>query len=123
MRNPADYGVIVCENQFGDILSDLGAGLMGGLGLAPSANLGAEKAYFEPVHGSVPKHAGKGIVNPSAMFLTIALMLKHQGFSEQADSIRNAVQNVVVAGKIVTYDFGGTATTREMAREIIANCG
>ncbi|MBL0386367.1 isocitrate/isopropylmalate dehydrogenase family protein [Tumebacillus sp. ITR2] len=120
VRDPGHFGVIVSENQFGDILSDLGAGLMGGLGLAPSANLGAEKAYFEPVHGSAPKHAGKGIVNPSAMFLTTSLTLKHHGYTDQADAIQRAVASVIEEGKVLTYDLGGNATTREMADAILA---
>jgi isocitrate/isopropylmalate dehydrogenase len=120
VRDPGHFGVIVSENQFGDILSDLGAGLMGGLGHAPSANLGAEKAYFEPVHGSAPKHAGKGKVNPAAMFLTVSLMLKQHGYVAEADAIRAAVAAVVEQGHTLTYDLGGTATTQEMANAILA---
>lgn len=122
VRDPSHFGVIVSENQFGDILSDLGAGLMGGLGLAPSANLGSNKAYFEPVHGSAPKHAGKGIVNPSAMFLATALMLKNNNYYEEGQAIEDAVKAVIREGKIVTYDLKGTATTIEMANEIIKRC-
>jgi isocitrate/isopropylmalate dehydrogenase len=122
VRDPSHFGVIVSENQFGDILSDLGAGLMGGLGLAPSANIGDEKAYFEPVHGSAPKHAGKGIVNPSAMFLTIALMLNHYGYSEQARAIQSSITSVIQEGKFLTYDLGGSVGTKKMAQEIIERC-
>ena len=71
VTKPEDYQVIVAENMFGDLLSDLGAGVMGGLGLAPSANIGTSKSYFEPVHGSAPKYAGKDIANPMAMFLSV----------------------------------------------------
>jgi isocitrate/isopropylmalate dehydrogenase len=122
VRDPGHFGVIVSENQFGDILSDLGAGLMGGLGLAPSANLGAEKAYFEPVHGSAPKHAGKGIVNPGAMFLTVSQMLKHHGYTAQADAVHQAVAAVINEGRTLTYDLGGRAGTKEMAAEVLKHC-
>lgn len=122
VRNPEHFGVIVSENQFGDILSDLGAGLMGGLGLAPSANLGYSKSYFEPVHGSAPKHAGKDIVNPSAMFLTTALMLKQNGYEEEGKIIEKSVKDVITEGKFLTYDLNGTYSTTSVAKEIIRRC-
>lgn len=119
VTRPHTFGVIVAENMFGDILSDLAAGVMGGLGLAPSANIGSDIAYFEPVHGSAPSMAGKNKANPSAMFYTIALMLDYLGFSEEAKLIENATDSVIREGKVVTYDLGGEATTTKMALTII----
>ncbi|EHK0867453.1 isocitrate/isopropylmalate dehydrogenase family protein [Salmonella enterica] len=119
VRKPHEFGVIVAENMFGDILSDLAAGVMGGLGLAPSANIGSHVAYFEPVHGSAPGMAGQGKANPCAMFYTIALMLEYLGFESQAEKLQHAVDRVVRDGKVATYDLGGTASTREMAQAII----
>ncbi|WP_279051457.1 isocitrate/isopropylmalate family dehydrogenase [Cedecea davisae] len=116
---PDEYGVIVAENMFGDILSDLAAGIMGGLGLAPSANVGSHIPYFEPVHGSAPGMAGKGKANPAAMFYSIALMLEYLGFDRQAEAINRAVDRVIQEGKTTTYDLGGTATTQQMANAII----
>lgn len=119
VRKPHEFGVIVAENMFGDILSDLAAGVVGGLGLAPSANIGSRVAYFEPVHGSAPGMAGLGKANPCAMFYTIALMLEYLGFESQAERLQHAVDLVVRDGKIATYDLGGTASTREMAQAVI----
>jgi isocitrate/isopropylmalate dehydrogenase len=119
VRKPHEFGVIVAENMFGDILSDLAAGVMGGLGLAPSANIGSQVAYFEPVHGSAPGMAGKGKANPCAMFYTIALMLEYLGFGPQAEKLQQVVDRVIRDGKVATYDLGGTATTDEMAQAIL----
>ncbi len=119
VRRPQRFGVIVAENMFGDILSDLAAGVMGGLGLAPSANIGPDKAYFEPVHGSAPAMAGQGKANPAAMFLTIALLLDHIGFGDAAARIDRAVATVIRAGTTLTYDLGGTAGTDAMAEAIL----
>lgn len=121
VKSPERFGVVVAENMFGDILSDLGAGVMGGLGLAPSANIGESGAYFEPVHGSAPAHAGLDKVNPSAMFLTIALMLDHFGYTNEASVIRHAVRDVARFDRR-TYDLGGSATTREVAGAILERC-
>ncbi|MHA6196090.1 isocitrate/isopropylmalate dehydrogenase family protein [Pseudomonas wadenswilerensis] len=118
VRRPERFGVIVAENMFGDILSDLGAGVMGGLGLAPSANIGAQGAYFEPVHGSAPAYAGQNRANPSAMFLTVALLLDHLGHGQAARAIRNAVSEVARSDQR-TYDLGGSASTREVAAAIL----
>ena len=118
VRRPERFGVIVAENMFGDILSDLGAGVMGGLGLAPSANIGAQGAYFEPVHGSAPAYAGQNRANPSAMFLTVALLLDHLGHGLAARAIRNAVSEVARSDQR-TYDLGGNASTREVAAAIL----
>lgn len=119
-RRPQAFGVIVAENMFGDILSDLAGGVMGGLGLAPSANVGNQICYFEPVHGSAPKMAGKGRANPAAMFMTIGLTLRHLGFNESAARIEAAVKSITQRGKTVTYDLGGNANTQEMAQAILA---
>ncbi|KVT58809.1 3-isopropylmalate dehydrogenase [Burkholderia ubonensis] len=121
VRRPERFGVIVAENMFGDILSDLGAGVMGGLGLAPSANIGESGAYFEPVHGSAPAHAGLGKANPSAMFLTIALLLDHFGYANEATAIRSAVCDVA-RSDCRTYDLGGASTTSEVADAIVERC-
>ncbi|RMM40527.1 isocitrate/isopropylmalate dehydrogenase family protein [Pseudomonas corrugata] len=118
VRRPERFGVIVAENMFGDILSDLGAGVMGGLGLAPSANIGAQGAYFEPVHGSAPAYAGQHRANPSAMFLSVALMLEHLGHAHAAQATRNAVAQVA-RSDCRTYDLGGTASTFEVATAIV----
>lgn len=120
VRKPHEFGVIVAENMFGDILSDLAAGVMGGLGLAPSANIGNHVAYFEPVHGSAPRMAGQGKANPCAMFYTIGLMLEYLGFESQAERLQYAVDRVIRNGKIATYDLGGTASTQDMAQAIIS---
>ena len=118
-KRPETFGVIVAENMFGDILSDLAAGVMGGLGLASSANIGDSTAYFEPVHGSFPRMAGKNRVNPSAMFLTIALMLDHLGYEEEAKRIEHGVRQVVRQREKTTYDLGGNSSTQVMARAIM----
>jgi isocitrate/isopropylmalate dehydrogenase len=121
IRRPEEFGVIVAENMFGDILSDLGAGVMGGLGFASSANIGLNGCYFEPVHGSAPR-IGKNLANPSAMFLTVGLMLEHFGHQDKAANILKAVKKVVKTGKYLTYDLGGRHSTFEMARAIIDSC-
>tara|TARA_Y100001947_G_C10346123_1_gene307887 strand:- start:1745 stop:3568 length:1824 start_codon:yes stop_codon:yes gene_type:complete len=118
VRRPEAFGVVVAENMFGDILSDVGAGVMGGLGFAPSANVGEKYTYFEPVHGSAPR-VSAGQANPSAMFLTCAMLLRHLGYQSEACDIEQAVSEVVNTGKYVTYDVGGRATTADMASAII----
>ncbi|MFF3909983.1 isocitrate/isopropylmalate family dehydrogenase [Streptomyces sp. NPDC001848] len=118
VRRPERFGTLVAENMFGDILSDLGAGVMGGLGLAPSGNIGDHGSYFEPVHGSAPGMAGQDKANPMAMLLTIAQMLDHLGLAVPSDELRHAVREVARARSIVTYDLGGTAGTRQVARAV-----
>lgn len=118
IRRPEEFGVIVAENMFGDILSDVGAGVMGGLGFAPSANIGQKGCYFEPVHGSAPRIKANQ-ANPSAMFLTISLLLQQVGYTKQAEKIKQAVIAVVQEGRNLTYDLGGSSTTSEMAKVII----
>jgi 3-isopropylmalate dehydrogenase len=120
ITKPYMFDIIVTTNLFGDILSDEGAGLVGGLGLIPSANIGEEHGLFEPVHGSAPRLAGKGIANPSAMVLSAVLMLEYLEENDEARKLENALITVLSEGKIVTPDLGGSATTMEMAAEIQA---
>ncbi|MFE5580845.1 isocitrate/isopropylmalate family dehydrogenase [Kitasatospora sp. NPDC056531] len=115
VRRPERFGVLVAENMFGDILSDLGAGVMGGLGLAPSGNIGDHGSYFEPVHGSAPGMAGQNRANPMAMVLTVAQMLDHLGLPVPGGELRAAVRAVAKQRTTVTYDMGGTSGTREVA--------
>lgn len=116
---PEQFDVIVSTNLFGDIISDLCAGLVGGLGLAPGANIGDDCAMFEAVHGSAPDIAGQGIANPTSVILAAALMLDHIGQNDQAARIRKAVREVVAAGESTTPDLGGHGTTDSFARAII----
>lgn len=118
VQKPHLYDVMVMPNLYGDILSDLCAGLVGGLGVAPSANVGDTVALFEPVHGSAPKYRGEDKVNPTAMILTAALMLRYLGEEEAASRIERAVAEVLREGKTVTYDLGGSAGTAAMGRAI-----
>lgn len=118
VMDPWRFDVVVTTNMFGDIVSDLAAGLVGGLGLAPSANIGEKYAIFEPVHGSAPDIAGKGIANPSAMILTATMMLKHFGYIEEAGRVEKALEQVLAEGK-TTPDLGGNLKTMEMAEEVV----
>ena len=118
--NPYQFDVLVMENMFGDILSDLIAGLVGGLGLAPGANIGRNAAIFEPVHGSAPDIAGKGVANPGAMILAACMMLEHLGETEASTRIRVALREVIKERKTVTPDLGGSASTSQIADAIIA---
>jgi isocitrate dehydrogenase (NAD+) len=117
--DPYQFDVIVTENMFGDILSDLTAGLVGGLGFGPGVNIGKDVAIFEAVHGSAPDIAGQGIANPSALLLAACLMLDHVGQHETAAGIRGALKSVVREGMVVTSDLGGTASTTAFADAII----
>ena len=125
VQKPEQYDVLVCPNLYGDIVSDLAAGLVGGLGVAPGANIGDELAVFEPVHGSAPKYAGQNKVNPTAAILSGALMLRWLGEEEAAKQVEWAVAQVIAEGKYVTYDLkpdrnDPTAVgTQEMAEAII----
>lgn len=121
IRSPEKFGVIVAENMFGDILSDVGAGVMGGLGFAPSANIGVKGSYFEPVHGSGPR-IQKDCANPSAMFFTISMLLNHFGYHDEAKKIGNAVIQVIKERRFITYDIGGQASTTDMAQAVIEHC-
>ena len=119
ITQPESFEVIVTTNLFGDILSDEGAGLVGGLGLIPSANIGNDGALFEPVHGSAPDIAGKGIANPIAMMLSAVMMLRYLGKSESAQKLDNAILKLLTEAKVLTGDLGGNATTNDVANEII----
>ncbi|MFO0790560.1 MAG: isocitrate/isopropylmalate dehydrogenase family protein [Pirellulales bacterium] len=118
--NPHAFDVMVMENLFGDIVSDLTAGLVGGLGLAPSANVGEGVAVFEAVHGSAPDIAGKGIANPTALILSAVLMLRYLSEREAADRIENAVRTVFARGEMRTGDLGGSATTGQFVDAVLA---
>jgi isocitrate dehydrogenase (NAD+) len=120
VQKPDLYDVLVLPNLYGDIVSDLAAGLVGGLGVAPGANIGTEAAVFEPVHGSAPKYAGQNKANPTALILSGALMLRHLGHPDVADRVERALRDVIAAGETVTYDLGGTAGTSAYADAIIA---
>lgn len=121
ITRPEDFEVIVTTNLFGDILSDEGAGIVGGLGLIPSANIGKDCALFEPVHGSAPDIAGKGIANPIAMMLSAVMMLRYLGEDIEANRLDNAILKLLNDANILTSDLGGNATTKEVAGEIINN--
>ncbi|MGE4284737.1 MAG: isocitrate/isopropylmalate dehydrogenase family protein [Clostridia bacterium] len=118
VKNPEMFDVIVTSNQYGDILSDLSAGLAGSLGLAPGANIGKDVAVFEASHGAAPDIAGKGIANPVALILSGALMLRHKGFMKEAAYIEECTIAVLAEKKVLTPDLGGTASTMELAKEI-----
>src|SRR3954467_7413819 len=119
VQKPELYDVLVLPNLYGDIVSDLAAGLVGGLGVAPGANIGTEAAVFEPVHGSAPKYAGLDKANPTALILSGALMLRHMGYPTEAAGVEEAVRSVVAEGATVTYDLGGTAGTAAFADAVI----
>jgi isocitrate dehydrogenase (NAD+) len=119
VMDPWQFDVIVTTNLFGDILSDLCAGLVGGLGLAPGANIGEHAAMFEAVHGSAPDIAGRGIANPCALLLAAAQMLTHLGMHERSLRLRTAIRATLAAGDRVTPDVGGSGTTQSMADAII----
>lgn len=118
LKDPEDYGVLVTSNMFGDILSDLAAQLVGGLGFASSGNIGDNFAVFEPTHGSAPKYAGQNKVNPTAMFLATKLMLDWLGESEMAERLEKAIAAVIKEGKVRTYDMGGENTTTDVAEAV-----
>jgi isocitrate dehydrogenase (NAD+) len=123
VMKPETYDMIVTTNLFGDILSDLLSGLVGGLGLAPGANIGPDAAIFEAVHGTAPDIAGQGVANPSALLFAACLMLEHVGDGARGARIRTAAESIIREGKSVTRDLGGTATTREFADAVIARLG
>ncbi len=118
VKNPQDYDVLVAENLFGDIISDLSAQLVGGLGFACSGNIGDRYAVFEPTHGSAPKYAGLYKVNPTAMLLATKMMLEWLGERDKARSMEEAVAAVIKEGKVRTYDLGGSSTSLDVASEV-----
>jgi isocitrate dehydrogenase (NAD+) len=120
VQKPELYDVLVLPNLYGDIVSDLCAGLVGGLGVAPGANIGIEAAVFEAVHGSAPKYAGQNKANPTALMLSGVLMLRHIGRQAAAERVEAAIRAVIAEGRSVTYDLGGTAGTSEFADAIVA---
>lgn len=120
LKNPRDYDVMVAENMFGDILSDLAAQLVGGLGFAASGNIGDKYAVFEPTHGSAPKYAGQYKVNPMAMLLTARMMLEWLGENDKAERLEGAIARVIAEGKLRTYDMGGTNTSLDIANGVAA---
>ncbi len=120
VMNPYQFDVIVTTNLFGDILSDLNAGLVGGLGMAPAGNIGKDAAIFEAVHGSAPDIAGKGIANPLALMLSAAMMLDHTNQQDKAKRLRDAIDGVLLKDKVRTGDLGGKANTKQFTQAIVA---
>jgi isocitrate dehydrogenase (NAD+) len=120
VQKPELYDVLVLPNLYGDIVSDLCAGLVGGLGVAPGANIGPEAAVFEAVHGSAPKYAGQNKANPTALMLSGVLMLRHLGEQAAAERVEDAIRSVIAEGRTVTYDLGGSAGTSDFADAIVA---
>ena len=118
LLQPSEYGVVICPNLAGDMLSDLAAGLVGGLGVLPSANVGKNNALFEPVHGSAPDIAGEGIANPAAIVLSVAMLLEYLDYLEEGARVRDAVETILETGPR-TPDLGGEASTAEATQAII----
>ena len=121
VQNPSKFDVLVMPNLYGDIVSDLTAGLIGGLGVAQGANIGVNYAVFEPVHGSAPDIKGQNLANPTALLLCAVEMLKHLDEFEIAKKVENAVYKTIKEGKVLTKDLGGNSTTTEFTKEIIRN--
>ena len=122
LKNPFNYDVLVAPNLYGDIISDLCAQMVGGLGFGCSGNIGEKLAVFEPTHGSAPKHAGKRKANPIATILAAKMMLDWLGETEKARAIEEAVAQVVREGVVRTYDMGGTASTLDVAHSVAEKC-
>jgi isocitrate dehydrogenase (NAD+) len=120
VMKPEQFDVLLLPNLYGDIVSDLCAGLVGGLGLVPGANLGTDVAVFEAVHGTAPDIAGQDVANPTALLLSALLMLQHIGEMDAARRIRAALDRVLTGGRVRTRDLGGTASTRAFADAVIA---
>ena len=123
VKNPQDYDVLVAENLFGDIISDLAAQLVGGLGFACSGNIGEDYAVFEPTHGSAPKYDGMYKVNPTAMLLAAKMMLEWLGEADKARDMEDAIAAVIAEGKVRTYDLGGTSKTLDVAHAVASQLG
>jgi isocitrate/isopropylmalate dehydrogenase len=122
VMSPEEFDVILLPNLYGDVLSDVGAGTIGGLGLAPSGGFGDDRAYFEPVHGSAPDLAGRHVINPTATLLSAAMMLEHLDLADAATALCAAVRRVISDGRWCTPDLGGRAMTEEFARAVAACC-
>ncbi len=120
VRNPERFDVLLMENLYGDILSDLCAGLVGGLGVVPGANIGERTAMFEAVHGTAPDIAGKNLANPTALMMSAAMMLDWLGLTEASRRLDRALLRVYSEGRVRTSDLGGTATTTEFTDAVIA---
>ena len=120
VTDPEPFDVLVTENLYGDIISDLCAGLAGGLGFAPSANIGDDVVIYEAVHGSAPDIAGQNKANPTALLMAFAMLLNDHGMKDKADRLNKAIAEVIEEGKIVTADIGGTAGTKEFTAAVIA---
>ncbi|HEX7592197.1 MAG TPA: isocitrate/isopropylmalate dehydrogenase family protein [Candidatus Limnocylindrales bacterium] len=120
VQKPEMYDVLVLPNLYGDIVSDLCAGLVGGLGVAPGANIGPDAAVFEAVHGSAPKYAGQNKANPTALMLSGVLLLRHIGQQAAAERVEAAIRDVIAEGRATTYDLGGSAGTSEFADAVVA---
>src|SRR4028119_503228 len=116
---PEQFDVMVLENLYGDIVSDLCAGLIGGLGLAPGSNIGEQGAVFEAVHGSAPDIAGQGVANPTAILMSGIMMLRHIGETDAANRVEKAMMDVFIEGEARTKDLGGASKTAEFAQAII----
>ena len=121
VQKPNNYDVLVCPNLYGDILSDLCAGLTGGLGVAPGANIGDEVAVFEPVHGSAPKYAGQNRANPLATMLSARIMLEYMGLNEEAQRMQRAIEEALKSPENRTKDLGGSAGTKEFTEAVISS--
>jgi isocitrate dehydrogenase (NAD+) len=120
IQDPTKFDVLLMENLYGDLVSDLCAGLVGGLGVTPGANIGDEAAVFEAVHGSAPDIAGKGVANPLAVVMSGVMMLNHIHEEQRAERVKAAYNAVLAEGKVLTRDLGGTAGTNEFADALIA---
>ena len=123
VMQPQEYEILVTTNLYGDILSDLAAGLVGGLGLVPGANIGDGCAVFEAVHGSWPEAAGNGIANPTALILSGVMLLSHLGHEEKANAVREAIVSVLSEGAHVTQDLGGSSSTKAFAETVAKHLG
>ena len=121
VMRPQEFGVLVATNLYGDILSDLAAGLVGGLGMVPGANIGESCAIFEAVHGSWPEAAGKGVANPTALILSAGMLLRHLGEEQKAESVEKAVVSTLEEGTHLTRDLGGSDGTREFTEAVISH--
>ncbi len=121
VQSPHELDVVVMPNLYGDILSDVAAGTIGGLGLAPSGCYGGDFAYFESVHGTAPDIMGKNVINPTATMLSAAMMLEYLGFGETAQRLENSIRKVYAEGRVLTPDQGGGSSTTDFTRAVLAN--